>query len=128
MAGYEIVNLKEVENSAEQFGLSPDLEARFARRPLGAERSGISYQRLAPKFRMPFGHNHEDQEELYLVLSGGGRLKLDEEVVDVKAWDVVRIAPATMRAAEAGPEGMELLAYGAGRAGDTEPQPGWWTD
>ena len=128
MGGYQIVNLKEVENSAEQFGLSPDLEARFARKPLGAERSGISYQRLAPNFRMPFGHNHEDQEETYVVLSGGGCIKLDDEVVDVKAWDVVRIAPATMRAPEAGPEGMELLCYGAGRAGDTEPQPGWWTD
>jgi mannose-6-phosphate isomerase-like protein (cupin superfamily) len=128
MAGYEIVNLKEVEDSAASFGLSPNLEARFARRPLGAERSGISYQRLAPNFRMPFGHNHEDQEELYVILSGNGRIKLDDEVVDVKAWDAVRIAPETMRAVEAGPEGMELLAYGAGRGGDTEPQPGWWSD
>jgi mannose-6-phosphate isomerase-like protein (cupin superfamily) len=128
MAGYEIVNLKEVENSAEKFGLSPDLEARFARKDLGAERSGISYQRLAPNFRAPFGHNHEDQEEHYVFLSGTARLKLDDDVVDVKPWDVVRIAPSTMRAVEAGPEGVELLAFGAGRAGDTEPQPGWWSD
>jgi uncharacterized cupin superfamily protein len=128
MAGYEIVNLKEVENSAEKFGLSPDLEARFARKDLGAERSGISYQRLAPGFRAPFGHNHEDQEELYVVVGGGGRLKLDDDIVDVKAWDVVRIAPETMRNAEAGPDGLELLCFGAGRAGDTEPQPGWWSD
>ena len=77
---------------------------------------------------MPFGHNHEDQEEHYVVLSGSGRLKLDDDVVDVKAWDVVRIAPQTMRGVEAGPEGVELLAFGAGRGGDTDPQPGWWSD
>ena len=128
MAGYEIVNLKEVENAAEKFGLSPNLEARFARKLLGAERSGVSYQRVAPNFRVPFGHNHEDQEETYVILSGSARLKLDDEVVDVKAWDAVRIAPKTMRGIEAGPEGVELLAFGAGRGGDTEPEPGWWSD
>lgn len=128
MSGYEIVNLKEVEDMAPKFDLSPNLEARFARRPLGAERSGLSYQRLAPNFRVPFGHNHEDQEELYVVLSGSARVKLGDEVVDVKAWDVVRIAPETMRGVEAGPEGVELLAFGAGRSGDTDPMPGWWTD
>lgn len=128
MAGYEIVNLKEVENSAEAYGLSPDLEARFARKPLGAERSGLSYQRLAPNFRIPFAHDHEDQEEHYLILSGTARLKLDDEVVELKQWDLVLIPPETMRNLEAGPEGAELLAFGAGRAGDTEPKPGWWTD
>jgi mannose-6-phosphate isomerase-like protein (cupin superfamily) len=128
MAGYEIVNLKEVENSAEKFGLSPNLEARFARKDLGAERSGLSYQRVAPNFRVPFGHNHEDQEEIYVILSGSARLKLDDEVVDVRAWDAVRIAPETMRGVEAGPEGVELLAFGAGRGGDTEPKPGWWSE
>jgi hypothetical protein len=128
MAGYEIVNLKEIENAAEKFGLSPDLEARFARKALGSERSGLSYQRVAPNFRVPFGHNHDDQEETYVVLSGSARLKLDDDVVDVKAWDVVRIAPETMRGIEAGPDGVEFLAFGAGRSGDTDPTPGWWTD
>jgi mannose-6-phosphate isomerase-like protein (cupin superfamily) len=128
MAGYEIVNLKEAENAAEKFGLAPDLEARFVRKALGAERSGLSYQRLAPNFRVPFGHAHEDQEETYVVVSGSGRIKLDDEVVDVKTWDAVLIRPGTMRGIEAGPEGLELLAYGAGRSGDTEPQPGWWSE
>jgi mannose-6-phosphate isomerase-like protein (cupin superfamily) len=128
VAGYEVVNLKEVEDSAERFGLSPNLEARFARKPIGAERSGISYQRIAPDFRVPFGHNHEEQEEHYLLLSGSARLKLDDDVVELKPWDLVRIAPETMRGIEAGPEGAELLAFGAGRGGDTDPQPGWWSD
>jgi mannose-6-phosphate isomerase-like protein (cupin superfamily) len=125
-AGWERVNLLEVENSAERFGLAPALEARFARRPLGADRSGVSYQKLAPGFRIPFGHDHEDQEEHYLVLSGSGRLALDDEVIEVNQWDLVRIAPSTMRCAEAGEDGLELLLFGAGRAGDTEPTPGWW--
>ena len=128
MSGYSVVNLKEIEDSAVKFGMSPSLEARFARADLGADRSGISYQRLAPNFRMPFGHDHEDQEELYVILGGSGSVKLDDDVVDVKQWDVLRIAPATMRAVEAGDEGLELLAFGAGRAGDPTPQPGWWAD
>ena len=128
MSGYARVNLKELEDSAEAAGLSPSLEARFARKPLEAERSGMSYQRLAPGFRVPFGHDHEDQEEHYVVLSGSGRFKLGDAVVEVGQWDVLRVAPTTMRAVEAGPEGIELLAFGAGRSGDTTPQPGWWSD
>ncbi len=97
MTGYTIKNLKEVEDSAPKFGLSPGLEARFAREPLGLETSGVSYQRLAPNTRSPFGHRHTQQEELYLIVGGNGRIKLDDDVVALQQWDAVRISAETMR-------------------------------
>jgi mannose-6-phosphate isomerase-like protein (cupin superfamily) len=129
MADYTLTNLKDVEDSAVKFGLSPNLEARFARE-LGLENSAISYQRLAPGFRMPFAHKHAEQEELYVILGGGGRLKLDDEVVDVRRLDAVRVPKETTRNFEAGPEGLELLAFGAPNTGpqDAQTTPGWWTD
>jgi mannose-6-phosphate isomerase-like protein (cupin superfamily) len=127
---YTIKNLKEVEDAAPRFGFAPDLEARFATDPLGLEHSGLSYQRLAPNFRVPFAHTHPQQEEIYLLVSGSGRLKLDDEIVELKQWDAVRIAKGTMRNLEAGPDGAELIAFGAPRKGanDAEMTPGWWAD
>jgi mannose-6-phosphate isomerase-like protein (cupin superfamily) len=131
MAKYAIKNLKsDVQDMAPQFELSPDLEARFARGDLEADNFAVSYLRVAPNFRMPFGHNHREQEELYVVLSGSGRLKLDEEVVEVGQYDAIRIPRETMRAFEGGPEGAELLLFGAprGESNDAEMEPGWWSD
>jgi mannose-6-phosphate isomerase-like protein (cupin superfamily) len=130
VARYTLTNLKQIEDQAPKFGLSPNLEARFARNDLGLENSGISYQRLAPGYRMPFAHRHREQEEVYVILEGGGRLKLDDEVVDVRRWDVIRVPKETTRNFEAGPNGLELLAFGAPNTGpqDAEPLPGWWTD
>jgi mannose-6-phosphate isomerase-like protein (cupin superfamily) len=127
MTGYAIRNLKEIEDSAVKFGLSPQMESRFARKDLGAETLGLSYQRLAPNVRQPFGHRHEQQEEVYVVLSGGGRVSLGDEVVEVRPWDAVRVAADTTRAFEAGPEGLELLAFGAHTgSGDVETVEGFW--
>ena len=103
MAGYTIKNLKEVEDSAPKFGLSPGLEARFARESLELQSSGVSYQRLAPNTRVPFGHRHTQQEELYLIVGGSGRIKLDDDVVELRQWDAARISSETMRCVEAGP-------------------------
>jgi mannose-6-phosphate isomerase-like protein (cupin superfamily) len=133
VAGYTIVNLKEVEDQAPRFGFAPNLEARFATVPLGLEKSGISYQRFAPNFRFPFGHKQKEQEELYVLLSGSGRVKLDDEIVELNTWDAVRVPPEIMRCFEAGPEGVEILAFGAPHAGsspadDAEVAPNWWTD
>jgi mannose-6-phosphate isomerase-like protein (cupin superfamily) len=133
MPGHTIRNLKDdVEDMAPRFGFAPNLEARFAAGELGLEKSGLSYQRLAPGFRMPFGHRHKEQEEVYVIVGGSGRLKLDDEIVDVRRWDVVRMPGDTMRALEAGPEGVEILAFGAPNTGppqeDAEMEPGWWTD
>lgn len=127
MTGYTIRNLKEIEDSAVKFGLSPKMESRFARRDLGAETLGLSYQRLAPNVRQPFGHRHEQQEEVYVVLSGGGQVSLDDEVFEVRRWDAVRVAPDTTRAFEAGPDGLELLAFGAHTVStDVETVEGFW--
>ena len=129
-AAYTLVNLKQVEDMAPKFGLSPGLESRFARTPLELEKSGISYFRVAPGFRAPFGHTHSEQEEIYLVVSGSASVKLDDDMVELSEWDAVRIPPGTMRGFEGGPEGAELIAFGApsNENRDLEMVQDWWTD
>jgi uncharacterized cupin superfamily protein len=123
MAGYTVVNLKsDVEDQAPKFGFSPNLESRFARRPLGLEKSGISYYRVAPGFRVPFGHRHGEQEEVYVVLSGSARMKLDDDIVDLKQWDALRVPGEITRAFEAGDDGAEILAFGAPNTENADPR------
>ena len=130
MAEYTHLNLKEVEDQAPRFGLSPNLEARMARVALELEGFGVSYQRVGPNFRIPWGHTHKQQEEVYVVVGGGGRAKLEDDVIELKPWDALRVPKATMRGFEAGPEGMELIAIGAPNTGpgDAEVTHDWWTD
>jgi len=128
-AGYTLRNLKaDVENSAETYGLAPDLDTRFGRKPLELEGGGFSYQRLAPNYELPFGHRHGNHEEVYVVLAGSGRAKLDGEEQELKQWDALRVAPAVARGFAAGPDGMELLAIGFGEAGDAEILQGYWDE
>jgi mannose-6-phosphate isomerase-like protein (cupin superfamily) len=128
--GFTVRNLKEVEDAAPAFGMSPDVEARFARKALESQQVALSYQRLQPNVRMPFGHTHAGQEEIYVVLSGSGRAKLDDDVVELRQWDALRVDPETMRAVEAGADGIEFLAIGGpiGESNDAEMAPGWWAD
>jgi len=131
MPDHTLVNLKDdVEDMAPKFGLSPGLESHFARKPLGLEKSGVSYYKVAPNFRTPFGHRHGEQEEIYVVLSGSARVKLDDEVVEMRQFDALRIPGPVTRAFEAGPDGAEVLAFGApsNENKDAEMFPGWWTD
>jgi mannose-6-phosphate isomerase-like protein (cupin superfamily) len=130
LAGYTTLNLKDVEDQAPNFGLSPDLEARMARVPLELEQFGLSYQRIAPNFRLPFAHKHKNQEEAYVVVSGSMRAKVGDDIVDLKQWDVLRVDKDTVRGFEAGPEGAELIAVGAPNTGpgDAETMNNWWTD
>ena len=129
MADYTLKNLKDVEDAAPGFGLSPELEARFAREPLELENMGISYQRLAPDFR-GFGHRHKTQEEIYVLISGSARARVEAEVVELKPFDALRVHKDTMRGFEAGPEGAELIAIGAPNTGpgDGDTVQGWWSD
>jgi len=129
-SGYSVVNLKEVEDMAPKFGYAANLESRFARKALELEQSGLSYFRIAPGFRMPFGHTHETQEEVYVVVTATARAKLDDEVVELHAWDALRIAPGVVRGLEAGPNGTEVIAFGAPNTEnkDAEMLPGWWVD
>ena len=100
------------------FDGAPDLEFRLATEALELENSGLSYQRVPPGYRFPYGHTHEKQEEVYLVLRGSGRMKLDDEIVELKEWDAVRVPPGTWRGYEAGPEGLEILVIGAPNLGE----------
>lgn len=129
MSGYTKTNLRQVENQAPKFDMPREMEARFARRPLGGETLGLSLFTLAPGFRIPFGHKHERQEEVYVVVRGSARVKVEDEVVELGEWDAIRFDRNTMRNVEAGPEGVEYLAFGAGDDPlDAEMAPGWWHD
>ena len=132
MSDYSKVNLRELEDSAEKWGFAPDLSARFAGRALDAERIGLALERVAPNTRAPFGHRHTRHEEVYVVVAGGGRLKVEDEVFDVAQWDAIRVAPQAARQFEAGPDGLEVIAFGeAGgdpSAQDAEMLQDFWTD
>jgi mannose-6-phosphate isomerase-like protein (cupin superfamily) len=115
------------------FDGSPDLEFRNATKPLELEQSGLTYQRVPPGYRFPYGHTHEEQEEVYVVVGGSGRMKLDDEIVELGKWDAVRVPPGTWRGYEAGPNGLELLVFGAPNLGenprdDVDGQRDWWSD
>ena len=126
MPDYTIKNLKEIEDSAADRG--PGIEARFARSHIGSEHLGVSFFRYAPGFRAPFGHRHREQEEAYVVVGGSGRIKLGDDVHELRQWDVVRIAPGLARALEGGPDGLEVIAIGSDRpeGGDGEMVEGFW--
>ena len=112
-------NLKpDLEDVGSNFDGAPDLEFRLATKALELERSGLTYQRVPPGYRFPYGHTHRTQEEVYVVVRGSGRMKLDDEIVELKEWDAVRVPPGTWRGYEAGPEGLELLVIGAPNLGD----------
>jgi mannose-6-phosphate isomerase-like protein (cupin superfamily) len=127
MPGYTIVNLKEVDDAAAD---TSEVEARFGRKHLDSEHLGVSYFRYAPGFRASMGHHHREQEEAYVVIAGSGRVRLDEEIVDLRQWDVVRVAPAVVRGFEAGPDGLEMVVVGSDRpeAGDGTMVADWWTE
>jgi mannose-6-phosphate isomerase-like protein (cupin superfamily) len=117
---YTLKNLREVDDSAPKFGYGELQEARFARTDLDAEQTGFAFMRVKPGKQQGFAHRHEEAEEVYVILSGSGRLKLDDEIVDVKPLDAIRIAPAVKRSFQAGDDGLEYLAFGAHHEGDGE--------
>jgi uncharacterized cupin superfamily protein len=124
MADYTIVNIRESEDFARKFGMPEELNAHFPRKELDCKIGGVGLERLAPGFRTPFGHRHKQQEELYVIVRGAGRVKLGDEIVDI------RVSPETMRNFEAGPDGLEVIAFGAPitEENDAETVPGWWAD
>ena len=128
MPDYAIVNLLEIDDSVE--GRVPGLEGRFGRKLLGSRDLGVSHWRYAPDTRNPVGHRHREQEEAYVVVAGSGRVLLDDEVREIRQWDVVRIAPAVVRAFASGPDGLELIAVGGPKpeGGDGMPTEVAWPD
>ena len=125
-------NIKDdLEDVGSNFDGPDDLEFRLATDALELEQSGLSYQRVPPDYRFPYCHTHETHEEVYVVVGGGGRMKLDDEIVALRKWDMVRVPPGTWRGYEAGPEGLEILVIGApslgeGRREDVEGRRDWW--
>jgi len=129
MATYTKLNLRQdVDDMAPRFGYADHVEARFARRTLELEQSGISYFRIAPGYRMPFGHRHGEQEEVYLVVSGSARMKVGDDLVELGAFDVIRVPGPVPRGMEAGPDGAEVIAFGAPNTDnkDAEMIPDFW--
>jgi quercetin dioxygenase-like cupin family protein len=117
MSDYAIVNLLEIDDSVD--GRVEGLEGRFGRKLLGSRDLGVSHWRYAPGTRNPGGgHRHREQEEAYVVVAGSGRMRLDDEVREVRQWDVIRVAPSVVRAFEGGPDGLELIALGGPRPAD----------
>jgi mannose-6-phosphate isomerase-like protein (cupin superfamily) len=128
VSDYTHKNLSEVEDAAPGFGFGELGSFRFAKKELDAERTGVTHLKLNPGQRMPFGHKHDQAEEVYVVIAGSGRMKIDDEIIDIVELDAVRIAPEPGRSFEAGPDGMSVLAMGARHDGDGEVLPNWWTD
>jgi mannose-6-phosphate isomerase-like protein (cupin superfamily) len=126
---YTVKNLREVEDMAAKHGFGEVQEARFPREDLEAESIGLAHIVVKPGKRQPFAHRHDQAEEVYLVLSGSGRIKLDDEIVEVGELDAIRMAPGVTRAVEAGDEGITVLAFGPRHAGDAEiVQEEFWED
>ena len=129
---FTLRNIKaDLDDIGAAFDGPPDLEFRAATKALELESSALSYQRVPPGCRFPYGHTHETQEEVYVVLQGSGRMKLDDEIVELEKFDAVRVPPGTWRGYEAGPEGLELLVVGAPNLGDdprgdVDGQRDWW--
>jgi quercetin dioxygenase-like cupin family protein len=125
---FAIKNLKEIEDAAGD--RAPGIEGRFARKHLDSEHLGVSYFRYDPGVRAPMAHSHREQEEAYVVVGGSGRVRLDDEVHPLRQWDVVRVSPQTVRAFEAGDDGLELIAVGSDRpeGGDGVPAKSAWID
>jgi mannose-6-phosphate isomerase-like protein (cupin superfamily) len=130
MKAYTKKNLRgDVENQAPNFDMPEGIEARFGRSALEGETLGLSLFKLSPNFRMPFGHKHQGQEEVYVVIRGSGRVKVEDEIVELGELDAIRFDRDTMRNVEAGPDGIEYVAFGAGEdPRDFEMAPGWWSD
>jgi quercetin dioxygenase-like cupin family protein len=116
VSGFSTVNLLEVEDSVGD--RAPGIEGRFGRKHLGSRDLGVSLFRYAPNLRSPMAHSHREQEEAYVVVAGSGSILLDDQVQELRQWDVVRVAPEVVRAFEAGPDGLDIIAVGGPKPTD----------
>lgn len=119
---YAIANFEDSEPNG-----ADGIDGRFTRKHLDSTELGVSRWRYGPGKRTP-GHRHDVQEEVYTVINGSGRVKLDDEIFDIKQWDVIRVAPAVARGFEAGPDGLELIVAGGSKpeGGDGALVEGHW--
>ncbi|MEX2195778.1 MAG: cupin domain-containing protein [Thermoleophilaceae bacterium] len=127
-APYTFKKLTDVEDSAPKFGYGELQQARFANKDLEVDGIGVTLLRVNPDKRQGFAHRHEDAEEVYVVLSGSGRVKLDDEILELEPLDAIRVAPQVTRQFEGGPDGLDVIAFGTRHEGDGELLPGWWSE
>ena len=123
---YKKTNLRSTEDMALKHGYADDQEARFPRAELGAAATGLAYLRVKPGRREAFAHRHGEAEEVAVVLSGSGRVKLDDDLVDLSPLDAIRVSPGVTRAFEAGDDGLEVLVFGPHVEGDAEIVQNFW--
>ena len=130
MSGYTKLNLKSDVPDMAEGRMPPGIEAHFAKAALECEKSGVTYYKLGPDFHPPFGHNHAEQEEIYVIISGSARIKVEDEEMELGTLDAIRLAPEATRALKGGPEGCEVIAFGAPKPAeqDAEMLPGWWEE
>jgi quercetin dioxygenase-like cupin family protein len=128
MSNYKKINFSDVKDLAPEFGMDEMGEARFARQALGAKNIGLTQYTMNGDKRVGFGHTHSEVEETYVVVSGEGRFKVEDDIFDVSTRDVVYVPPGAVREWEAGPDGMEIIAFGGHAENDAEMKPGWWTE
>jgi quercetin dioxygenase-like cupin family protein len=128
MSDYSIVNLREVDDDTH--GRVDGMRGAFGRKYLDSRDLGVSLWSYDANLRVPFAHSHREQEEAYVVVAGSGRIRLNDEVRELKPWDVVRVAPDVVRGFEAGPDGLELIAVGGPKpeGGDGEMVEAPWPD
>ncbi len=131
MSAWTKQNLAAIDDVAPGHGMGDILEGHFARGALELKKVGISHQVIKPGKRLPFGHTHAQQEEVYVVLAGSGTMKVEDDLVTLDArLDALRVAAGTWRGVEAGPDGLELLAFGGpvGGEDDADMEMGWWPE
>ena len=126
-AAFTLKRLTDVADSAPRLGVGADQESRFANDDLDAEQTGVTHHRFKAGRRQGIGHRHDQAEEIYIVLSGAGRIKLDDEILEIEALDAIRVSPGVIRSFEGGPQGLEVLAVGAQYDGDGEVFEDWWS-
>jgi quercetin dioxygenase-like cupin family protein len=125
MPGWTKTNFQDLEDRSPA---DAPMQWRLARNALHSPELGVSRFTYEPGARMPFGHRHREQEEAYVVVGGSGRAKLDDEIIEIVVWDVLRVAPPVVRAFEAGPDGLDVICIGGRKPkrGDTERLPDFW--
>jgi quercetin dioxygenase-like cupin family protein len=128
MSDYAIVNLLELDDVVGD--RVEGLEGRFSRTAIESRDLGVSLFQYGPGVRPQFSHKHREQEEAYVVVRGSGRMRLGDEVRELRQWDVVRVAPEVVRGFEAGADGLDVIAIGGPKpeGGDGVPSDEPWPE
>ena len=110
-AGFTIVSADEVEDA--YAGKDVPGEFRGLTGALGTEQVAITLIRVPPHcdFEQGTGHRHGQIEELYVVTKGALTMRFGDEIREVSAGSVVRVAADTVRShRNEGDEPVEMWA------------------